>query len=286
MGYVRLIQSGNVTEVYRYERDISLRKRRRSKDSYRKRSSQTHARREDNIRRTRRDFQRIVRSNLTGTENPQLFTFTMHQILSHRTSSRIFSDFIKRLRRLKGAGFRYIGVPEFQKRGAVHWHVMFWDLPEYYACKGAWHKKGNRWVFEHRCEAGRQCERRTRRISRLWLHGFVDGVVTDGSPKLAGYLGKYMSKAMWDIRLGGKRAYNVSRNCLRPMSVASSSEFGISVLDEFVISGDNLLRERSYVTKWMGRVNYQYYRTEHENSQGEVDRTEGGQERGCSGENE
>lgn len=270
-----MIESGNVTEVFKYEKDKRIYRRKRKKDTYYRRMRDPEPRREDNIRRARQSFKRLVRSNLDGIEAPALFTFTMYQVVPIGASCVAFSECVNRLRRAIGSRFRYIAVPEFQKRGAVHWHVLIWGLPSDWACRGSWSKIGRYWRFKHECEAGRQCERRTRRISRLWGLGFVDGIVTDGSLKLAGYLAKYMSKAMHDTRLGRKRAYNTSRNSLRPVSFTVEKGAAIGFLPSYLMDGDNFLRERQYTTEWQGRVIYQIYeRNIYENRKSEGDGSE------------
>lgn len=241
MGYTKIIQSGTLLEVYRYEKNLPIRRSVPRQNTDRKRNNRITKRSFDSVRRAARAFRRIVRSNLVGNDVPSLFTFTMYQKLSYSTSVRIFTRFAARLRRVCGGEFRYIAVPEFQKRGAVHWHVLIWGLSAY-----------------------AKNERATRRISRLWQRGFVDCVITDGHPKLSGYLAKYMSKTMSDIRLGGKKAYYASRNILRPMSNSSGNGSIQAVFDEHIIpSVDNLLTTHEFSTQWLGRAIYQSYRLEH-----------------------
>jgi len=257
MGYTKVIRSGGLVELYIYEKNLPVRRSRARPIRRDSRNRRPTLRRRDSIRRARKAFTRRVWANLVGAEKPSLFTFTMYQGLSYGTSVGIFTKFIVRFRRQCGRSFRYIAVPEFQKRGAVHWHVLFWGIPPSLACRGYFKRYRGRYVFIHECEAGRQCERRTRFISRLWLRGFVDGLITDGSIKLAGYLGKYMSKTMHDVRLRGRKAYYCSRNALRSMSVGSDS------LTEYVpvlVPVDNSpLQERSFSTEWLGRCTYKKY---------------------------
>jgi len=239
MGYTKIIRSGDLLEVYKYEKNLPIRRKARSKraESAREEYFGARPRNADSIRRATKSFRRIVRSNLVGPVPPTLFTLTMYQKLSYRTSSRIFTKFIARLRRIRGSSFRYIAVPEFQSRGAVHWHLLMWGFYE---------------------EA--KSERTTRYFSRLWQRGFVDCLTTDGHPKLSGYLAKYMSKTMSDIRLGGQRAYYTSHNVLRPMYTASGNLSIQEVYKEELIPVDNLLTTYEFNTQWLGRCNYQSFR--------------------------
>lgn len=238
MGYTKIVRSGDLVEVYRYGKNLPIHRGRRGTINRDKRNRLPKQRREDSFRRAKVSFRRIVRANLGGNERPTLLTLTMYQKLSYPASVRIFTDFVTRLRKREGAGFRYIAVPEFQKRGAVHWHVLIFGLDDDFA----------------------KAERESRYISRLWLHGFVDCVLTDGSPKLAGYLAKYMSKAMRDIRLGSKKAYYASRNIMRPMSVSGHT---VSDYIEEIVGVDNYsLHQHEFDTQWLGRCVYQQYQVD------------------------
>jgi len=268
MGYVKVIHSGSLLEVFRYEKSLPIRRKKRAKDSYRKFYHSDGPRSEDSIRRARASFKRLVRVNLAGSGNPALFTFTMHQKLPYRASSKLFTEFAYRLGKRSGKEFRYIAVPEFQKRGALHWHVLIWGLHEEAACIGEWKKKGKYWFFDHRCSPGRQCERRTRVLSRLWLRGFCDGIATDGHARLATYLTKYLSKSMHDKRTFGKKSYHASRNILRPMYVGSGSAAVASILSEHVIPNVKPLTEREYPSQWLGMVDYKQYEINSYDSKG------------------
>jgi len=243
--------------VYQYEKNLPIRKKQRQPDSYRKGNRGNRPRREDSIRRAARSFRRIVRSNLGGDAKPALLTLTMHQKLSYASSVTIFSKFAVRLRRLYGVGFRYIAVPEFQKRGAVHWHILIWGLPDHVACQGYFEGRGKYRHFAETCAETRSCERSTRFIQRLWLRGFCDCIETDGSVKLSGYLAKYLSKTMRDIRLRGKRAYYASRNIMRPMSV--SGHVVAQFLDVLVDVDKSPLHSREFETEWLGKCHYKIY---------------------------
>src|SRR5690606_27837965 len=102
------------------------------------------------------------------------------------------------LRNKFGKAFSYIAVSEFQKRGAIHFHALFWGLPAE--------------VFSQ--------ERQTRTIALIWKQGFVYMKETDGNDKLSSYLAKYMVKTFTDPRLKNKKAYLASRNIKRPKIIA------------------------------------------------------------------
>jgi len=209
MGYKKMVLSGNLLEIYAYENDCNNSGRKRKSDQNEelpdsgmldgdrpdslrgKRVREKKARRWDNARRAALVFRRLIRAQLGGTQTPVLVTCTYaRNETSITTGYRDFRDFINATRRKFGLDFRYVAVPEFQKRGAIHFHALFWGLPD--EILGS--------------------ERRTRLVAGLWGHGFVYLKATDGNERLSTYLAKYMSKAFMAPELAGKKAYTASKN--------------------------------------------------------------------------
>jgi len=123
MGYIKYVTTPNYVDEYIYEKNyIPPRKIYKAR---RKRATKATFRSAQSLRRARASFIRIIESNLDRLNPPTLVTLTMHQNLSFATSIRIFTEFVVRLRKRYGKGFKYIAVPEFQKRGALHWHILF-----------------------------------------------------------------------------------------------------------------------------------------------------------------
>lgn len=253
MSYSKIIYTGDFLELYTYERSPKIqlrRKQRLPKEADSKRSDVNYERRPDNIRRLRKHFVRLVRSNLASNGNPAFVTLTMLDVVGLETGAKLYNSFIKKARAVFGDDIRVIGVPEFQKRGAVHYHALVWGIPERIIEHEAphWHGEADFGLLG-------KVERGSRYIQSLWAYGYVDCVLTDGSPKLANYVAKYMYKAMQDSRLYGRRAYYATRNVLRPMLVTTSAPHHFI---KALHTGDNVLIEsREFDTVWLGRCEYQ-----------------------------
>jgi len=235
MAYTKIVQSGTLLEVFEYENEPLTTPRSNKKLKYRNTKRYTR-----NVWRARKSFFRLVRANVSATKRPALLTLTMREVVSIKQGWRSFTSFAQRLR-YQMPSVAFIAVPEFQERGAVHFHVLVWGLTDEQIIS----------------------ERHTRRIALLWRHGFIDIRSTDGSPKLAGYLSKYMFKAMWDERLSGTKSYSGSRNLMR--SVSLNTPFQVdTVKAEFDLeSVDNPpLQIREYQTKWLGKCIYKVYSSE------------------------
>lgn len=90
-------------------------------------------------------------------------------------------------------------------------------------------------------------ERSTRYFASLWTHGFTDVIATDGSSKLATYLAKYMSKALADFRLIGKRGYSASHNILRPVFLNTPFQIAFAREDWGIGGVDNSFEKEEYM---------------------------------------
>lgn len=234
--YTKIVQSGTMVEVYTYEKDYipPTRKRVKRKDwtGYKARSSRSG-------RRAQSSFFRLVRANTSPRRPPALLTLTMRDIKPLKPAWRDFQLFAQRWRR-SNRGIAYIAVAEFQKRGAVHFHLLVWGLTDEEIAR----------------------ERDSRRIAELWGYGFVDVRTSDGSPRLATYLAKYLFKAVHDERNVGSKLYSASRNVVRSVSVKSKE--AIAFLEK-EIAGEGVdnsllpLKELSYTTKWLGKCDYKVY---------------------------
>lgn len=245
----KVITYGSTLELFQYENDlprITERQRelqvqhRRETLALRKRclesESEITIRRTDNARRASVAFKRLVGANLGEPVNPVLATFTY---ATHTDELRRgYKDFQSFSRRAKSEcpAFRYVCVPEFQKSGRLHFHALLWGL-----------------------EAGVVArERDTRMVARWWRQGFVDLTETDGSIKLAGYLAKYMTKGLSDVRLARFRAYRASRNIVRP--VFDSKPILQYYFEKYELSPVSLLTDFSFDTKWVGKGRYREYK--------------------------
>jgi len=255
MPYTKIIQSGDLVEEWVYERVPAVETRDTKKP--RRKSLFPTERRADSILRCKDAFKRLVRANLSRQGGyPALMTVNMREIVDISVGYAFYTQFSKNLRRRFGDHVSLLSVPEFQQRGALHFHTLIWGLPPSLPCRFSksfyWDKVGKK-HRRHVCPKKRNCERKLRTLSRFWPHGFLDIVETDGSPRLSTYLSKYMSKAMHDERLVGKRAYTSSGELLRPVSLNRPAHIELAK-DQWGMVGDNLLHaRREYDTLFLGR---------------------------------
>lgn len=129
--------------------------------------------------------------------------------------------FFKRFRRKYG-DFQYIGVREFQKRGALHYHFLInGNLPDIYhsldivnkeKALGTRYDKRKKAYVQIKCKERKQIEKE---IAEVWRHGFVDLFSISHVDNVGAYICKYMSKDFQDKRLVGRKCYLCSRGLKR-----------------------------------------------------------------------
>lgn len=267
--YGKTIFTGQTLEVYRFEKTPRVatgpRRKRATSDNDGPRTP--GPRRYDSIRRLRRDFLRLVQTNLSGKGAPTFITLTFASVATLDAGLPCFREFVKRAKKEFGERVSYIAVPEFQKRGAVHFHCLFWGIEDKYILHEApwsyWRRakpKIKKRFFEW-CELkgyDPKDARGARLIQTLWARGYADCVPADDSPNLAGYMAKYMQKALHDERLYGRRAYYFSRNVMRPVLYKTSAV--VHHTEEILGVGIELLTEKTFSTEWLGQGTYQVFK--------------------------
>lgn len=271
--YEKIVQTGDLIEIYTYEKQpavrrngiISTYKRKRAVER-RQRVPSVRYRTKRSLYRAMVNFMRVVRSSLWQLGAPSFLTLTMRDLVDLEHANRELSMFFQKLKRRHKA-VKYVCVPEWQKRGAVHYHALVWGLPMEMACvpsKQFYRDSIGKLKRKHICEDGYGCERQTRVLSHLWGLGFVDLFQTDGSYKISGYLAKYMYKTMADKRLAGKKAYSCSRGLIRPVVLNTIGSVDIfkeiwEISDDVVVPDLTFIESRVYSTEWLGRANYRSY---------------------------
>lgn len=237
--YTKFVQSGRFVEVYEYEhkpaRNIAI--WRKPKGMRFSRSERN--RRPDNVRRLTAKFKRLVWANLDETKGyPCFLTLTFRNEVDIDEGYNLLGKFRRKFQAIFPE-VEYIAVPEFGTKSTkrLHFHILIWNLPIFYI----------------------KSERESRYISSLWGNGFVDILETDGSIKLAGYMAKYLSKALFDERLLNKKAYTTSRGIKRPVETASPLVKSYSE-EMWELSTATPLRCAKYLTQWLGECSYTLYK--------------------------
>lgn len=228
----RLIVSGSVVEEYRYERPYYYNWG-PEKKSGGERGIERMDKRGDHLNRARRNIRRVIDSNV-GSNLPIFITYTFKKNVKElKVANPLFSKHVKELQRRYGK-LRYLCVPEFQKRGAVHYHVIYFDLPYIKNIKNV--------------------------IQGMWKHGFTQVRAIRKVRSIGGYVSKYLQKGIDDKRRKrGEKGYFTSRGLERP--VEWREEGGVDSRLQEMESKNRMEKEfESTYDSPRGRVIYRRYK--------------------------
>lgn len=207
---LKIIDCGNYVQVYKYSnyhfskdksfidiKDLDT-------DNLRKKgSSSFKSILLSNAIRSNLNVQRLARCNCDSWVSFITLTYS-ENIKDINTTNKQFNYFISNIRKLK-KDFKYLAVPEFQKRGAVHYHILSnLDLDQVI-------------IFNQEFKKGSAVNYNTLYDVKYWNHGFarVD-FIKNNYKKIYSYLTKYMVKDI-DDRLFMKKRYFFSQNLIRPV---------------------------------------------------------------------
>lgn len=242
ISHYRIIQSGNVFEIYHSENPVGY----NLTSSTKKKSGGVHKKNIHNnsIKRSRDAVARIINSNIWTYKNlnneiytPQFMTFTFREKVTEiQEANYYFNKFIKRLnyqlQKQCENNIQYINVIEFQKNGRVHFHSMFFNL----------------FLLEN--------ERKDRWLANIWSHGFIEAKPLDSKKSAAGYMTKYLTKDKMDKRLITKKKYYCSRGIKRPI-IITNEDMAIVLITK--LNQFNIDYENQHTTPYGNTITYTKY---------------------------
>lgn len=192
-----------------------------------------YKRRDDNINLTKRKLRRLVNSN---EQLDKFITLTFRDNVTNvRVANSEFKKFVKRMNYyLKENGkekMEYVCVVEFQKRGAVHYHLLT-----------------NLKYIKNDV------------LSDIWGNGFVKINRIDRVDNVGAYIVKYMHKDTHDIRLRNEKAFFTSRRLNRPEEIINKKEI-TQILEEIE---QYEVYSSTFQTEYTGQIRYVQYNIKRE----------------------
>lgn len=227
---IKIVISGNVVECYEYERGY-LKGYNKSPTECNKDPSdnENSDSREYALGRAKNMLRRKINANAGELRKFITLTFRENETdLDY--CNKEFNKFIKRLRywcRDKGVDLKYVVVVEFQKRGAVHYHMLS-NLPYI----------------------------RVERLGEIWGKGYVKINRIDRVDNVGAYVVKYMQKDLTDKRLEGRKSYFTSRNLKEPLEVIDKKM--VETIRKS-LPPESLKYSVEYDNEYLGKVRYYQY---------------------------
>lgn len=227
-----LVISGSVLERYIFDQPVLVGPLPQSKPCIHPRTGRSRkAHREYfSIQRSKKAVERLVSANAGFHLNPSgkpykpvFITFTFRENMTGlKKANSIFTKFIQRfnyhLFGTKHSMLRYLAVIEFQKRGAIHYHAIFFNLPYRHGIKP--------------------------QLEELWGQGFINlKTIKKDLQKAIRYLTKYLTKENLDSRLVGKKCYFGSQKLIKPAKIKDETK--VNAIMHFV-QKEERVSDKSY----------------------------------------
>ncbi len=163
----------------------------------------------DNALRSKLQLQRLIKANAKKFKT--FITLTFQENVGISQANKRFNSWRTHSKRLF-PDFQYISVPEFQKRGAVHYHLL--TNIDYnnmllvnQEVKKIWKPKNKEWhVFK---------------TLNHWHNGFSsikDLIIDNDSMNIVAYISKYVTKDI-DKRLYSRKKYSYSKSLYVPKPI-------------------------------------------------------------------
>ncbi|MGA9175462.1 MAG: hypothetical protein WBZ33_16010 [Thermoactinomyces sp.] len=178
-------------------------------------------------------MRRLINANVGVWGYPPVFlTLTFAEnVQDIRGANYEFKKFRQRLEYRLKIKLEYVGVIEFQKRGAIHYHVVIFNLPY--------------------IEAGE--------LAEIWGHGFIKINKIDQVDNIGAYVSKYMTKDEYEKektdRLIGEKSYFTSRGLRKPLEIVDEKEIERLAA---ALSGHKVYSSE-YYSDLVGKITYVQY---------------------------
>lgn len=229
----KVVISGDVVEVYRYEKGyLKGYKDKRGNGGRKKgsRSAEYDENRSKVLDRAKKTLRRKINANANELMKFVTLTFAENETDLDYCNNE-FKKFIKRLKYYvedKVIALKYVVVVEFQKRGAVHYHMLC-NLPYI----------------------------RAKKLNEIWGNGNINIKRIDRVDNVGAYVVKYMQKDFSDKRLEGRKSYFTSRNLREPIELVKEKE--VEVAATTLLHGKKPCYEIQFDNDHVGKVVYKQY---------------------------
>lgn len=244
----KIIRSGDVVEVYEYEKGYWKGYEVKDSNGGRKKDYESEEYLENRkkvIQRANKEMRRLINSNI-GVENAgntlKFLTLTFKEnIQDHKTANYEFTKFIKKMNyKITGknkAYLRYLVKVEKQKRGAIHYHVILFNMP----------------YIKHN------------ELLELWKQGgvYVNKIKEEHIDNYGAYILGYFKDeekgqgaGVDDDFLKGKKSYFTSRNIIKPTEIIEKNEIAEF---EASLSQEQEKYSATFENEHLGQIVYKQY---------------------------
>ncbi len=246
---IKIVQCGDYFQIYKFKNEKIIQDKSLECDIKKVDTEYLHKKENNdiqdkiidfkNIQRSKINLQRLVKSNEEIFKTFITLTFA-ENITDIEYANKKFHTWRTKVQAIK-KNFLYVCVPEFQKRGAVHYHLLTnLDIKE--SSDIIIPQKGKRKQYD----------------IKYWSYGF-SSVFPMKDINVVGYISKYMTKDI-DNRLWGKRRYLYSHKLKHP-SIVYLNLNNLSDFSKYIdILNYDITYSNNYLTKFNEFIEFTEYR--------------------------
>lgn len=245
--YKKVIACNNVIEVYEYEKSPIEKHVKNKIDDYDpfdleniklELKDRTEERRLQTVRDARNMTRRLALMNFGPGD--KFITLTYRENMQDiDKADDDFKKFIKRFKyKFELSELPYIAIREFQKRGAIHYHML---------CKFPFEFENEEHIKYWERIFGQD----------IWKHGFVDIKPIDHVDNVGAYLIKYMTKNVSVEFFKGKKVYLCSKGLERPLVYRGDE--AEEILRVYELENKKEVFTNSYESEYLGQIVYKEY---------------------------
>ena len=230
----KLVISGNFFEFYQFQKHIhkDFQKAREDIEEFPEKIprviTMTWHKSQFALTRSRRNIRRLINTN--PALNKFLTLTFAENVCDTDIANYEFKKFVKRLKfHYPQLDLQYLAVIEFQKRGAVHYHMIL-DIPKI----------------------------NSKKLAELWGNGFIKINRIKSCDNLGAYVSKYLSKESTE-RLFNKKKFFYSRNLEKPKEFLDTKEIGL-IKDFYQLEKMKPTFESTFENEHIGKVYYTQFK--------------------------
>lgn len=188
--------------------------------------------RETAISRQRKRIRQLVNTNMTERSSFLTLTFS-ENLLDETKAKREMAKFFMRLKyHYPAVKHDYLAVWERQKRGAVHFHIILFDVPKI----------------------------PLRALNKIWGHGYVKINKINNVDNVGAYVCKYLSKDLDLDEKKSSRRYTTSRGLKEPQIICNTNSVLDRKIDEIVTSNSAYITYETVIqTEYYDQINYKQF---------------------------
>lgn len=232
----KLVKSGSVYELYEYEKSVHLGNKNNPLGRKKQATEENKKRyRKDTLASAKKTVRRLINANVDAWgQRPKFMTLTFaDNIQNIKMANYEFKKFRQRLEYMVNVKLKYLCVIEFQERGAVHYHVVFFNLPFI----------------------------KNDIIADLWGQGHIKINAIDDVDNVGAYVSKYMTKNDDDIEktkgLEGKKSYFTSRGLKKPLEIIDKKK-----IEQYKTDLSNYKTyDADFENDYLGQIHYTQFNT-------------------------